>query len=147
MNNILSEKMVIQENREERLRKIGSPAFNYINSATITSAVGWVVAFVDTDAEAKYLPFTYTRILNNTNYSIYFYKNQGERHEIKGNSSYTFLNERIESFKVLMKTGGETATAGQLSIQMRTLPIDEDTRVREQDSYIIKKLLRNLKII
>lgn len=124
--------------REDFVKVKGSPAYNYSNSGSITTTAKWLKSFVDNDVEAKYLPFNFTRIVNSSNVDIWFYKNQTEAHFIKALSSYTIKYEEIESFYVLTASG--TATAGQIRVQLKRLPIDADEMVRQKTETIAKAL-------
>jgi len=132
--------------RQLRVRVKGSPQYPYISDVDITNTSQWLVSFDVNSGEAKWLPFNFTRILNSSGYDLYFFKNGVERHHVKQNSAYSLVNEEIESFKILAVNSGETISAGDVTVQMKVLPLNKDEETAEKQGYVVQRILRALKL-
>lgn len=119
---------------EATKRANGSPSYTYSNDSAIIMSSSWVVSFDTNDAEQNWLPFDHTRILNNSDFDLIFWKNFKEKHIVKSNSAYTLSEEKIDSFKITPKNSTDIIPSEQVSVSMKKLPITQNEVLREKES-------------
>lgn len=98
-----------------------SPSFQWTNAGTILTTKDFNVSWESQDANSiKYLPFNFTRIINNSSYDIIFYPNQDANNPITVPSgTIQSIDKRtlpaVHSFKI-KNNGTGSITAGQIVI-------------------------------
>ena len=111
----------------------GSRTYTYSNEAEIKNGKSFSVSFDYGDVEHQFLPFDYSRILNNSNFDLVFWKNFTEKHIVKSGSSYILENELISSFKITVKNAADTIPTGAVDVSLKKLPISQDSKIRERE--------------
>ena len=128
--------LLIQEERNARIDREGTPPAIFLNSADIavdTNNGGWVLDFQKESKTQRYVPYEEITISNNSDSALNVYVNQHtnwQKVAFKGQVLKITDFPSVRSVRISKRDATVTISAGEVEVNVERAPLDADSASR-----------------